>query len=204
MKKLVLISLILVLVSGCSNPFSAKISADYFPLRVGNRWVYRIEEEGSRQLIMEVLNYDSLYSVSVEGQEQLMERKMGVVNIVSELITTYQGDRVSFGKIYEPYLILPFINHDSWSEQFTLWTVYKGDTLYKNLIINIDSVGILSIDVPFGKFDNTYRLKRTRIEDEDTVISYEWFAPNIGLVRKEIPADSLIWELEDFEPNELQ
>lgn len=202
MKKLTLISLILGLVSGCSNPFSIRMSADYFPLEVGNKWIYKVEGEATSQAQIEVISYDTVYLVSVQGEEILYERREGEVNLLTELTMTYQGESISFGKIREPYLRLPFIKNDSWEAQFNFSTVFIGDTVYKSLFISVDSVEITTISVPFGNYDEVYRLRRMTIEDEDSTITYEWYAPNVGLIKKELPADSVIWELEDFSSNE--
>lgn len=200
MKRLILIFLILGLGSGCSNPFSIRMSADYFPLEVGNKWIYQVEGEANPTAQIEVISYDTLYTVSIQGDEILMERREGEINLLYELATTYLGERISFGKIREPYLKLPFIKNDSWEIQFDFSSVQIGDTVYKSLFISLDSVDITTISVPFGKYGDVYRLKRIRIEDEDSLISYEWYAPSIGLIRREIPADSIIWVLEDFTP----
>lgn len=202
MKKLALTFLILVLVSGCSNPFSIRMCADYFPLQVGNKWVYNVGGEASFKAEIEVMSYDTFYTVTVGGEEMLIERRAGEVNIVYELTTTYLGEEVFFGTIHEPYLSLPFIENDNWEREFKPSTVYKGDTVRKSLFIAVDSVKITTLTVPSGKFNEVYCIRRTRIEDEDSLISYEWYAPNVGLIRKETLLDSVTWELEDFTPHE--
>ncbi len=200
--KLILIFLILGLVSGCNNPYSIRMSSDYFPLEVGNKWIFQVEGQAQSQAVIEVISFDTVYLVREEGSEIFMERKEGEVNIIEELFTTYLGDIVTFGKVRETYLRLPFIENDNWEIKFSLSTVYIGDTIHKNLNIVVDSIYITSLSVPSGNYDEVYHLRRMRIEDEDSVISYEWYAPDVGLIRREIPDDSIIWELEDFTFNE--
>lgn len=200
--RLILIFLILGLVLGCSNPYSVRMSADYFPLEVGNIWLFQIDGQVQNQAKIEVISFDTIYLVTVVGDEILMERREGEVNVIEKLITTYLGDVVTFGNIREPYLRLPLIEKDNWEVQFSLSTVHIGDTIHKSLHIIVDSIYITSVSVPYGNYDEVYHLRRIRIEDEDSVISYEWYAPDVGLIKKEIPADSIVWELKDFSSNE--
>jgi hypothetical protein len=200
--KLILIFLILGLVSGCNNPYSIRMSSDYFPLEVGNKWIFQVEGQPQSQSVIEVISFDTVYLVREEGSEIFMEHKEGEVNIIEELFTTHLGDIVTFGKVRETYLRLPFIENDNWEIKFSLSTVYIGDTIHKNLHIVVDSIYITSLSVPSGNYDEVYHLRRMKIEDEDSVISYEWYAPDVGLIRREIPAHSIIWELEDFTFNE--
>lgn len=202
MKRLVLIFLILVLASGCNNPFSVRTSSNYFPLGEGYKWVYEVSGAEYSSTTTEVLQEDSLFKLSIFGEEVFIQRKEGVVNRVRELWSTHEGEKVEFGKIYEPYLKLPFVEDDSWGENFQLSTIHNGDTVFKNIKISVDSIEITERIVPSGEFKNSYRLKRTRIEDADTVITYEWYAPNIGMIRKEFPADTVLWELSEFSSDE--
>ncbi len=174
------------------------MSADYFPLALGNKWTYQVKGEATSQAKIEVISYDTIYTVLMQGEEVLMDRREGEVNLLNELTTTYLGERISFGTIRESYLKLPFIKNDSWEQRFELSTIYTGDTVYKTLFISVDSIDITTLTVPSGKYNEVYCLRRMGVEDDDSTISYEWYAPNIGLVRKEIPADSVVWELEDF------
>ena len=200
--RLILIFLILGLVSGCSNPFSIRMSADYFPLEVGYKWIYQVEGQAASKVEIEVISYDTAYLVNIQGLEIYMERREGEVNLITKLTTTYRGERILFGTVREPYLHLPFIKNDYWEMQFKLSTVHNGDTIYKSVFISVDSVDITTLSVPFGNYDEVYHLRRIHVEDEDSVTSYEWYAPNVGLIRKVIPSDSVIWELENFTSNE--
>ncbi len=207
MKKLALTSLILVLVLGCKNSFATRMTANYFPLNKDNKWVFDVKEENNYQITMEVkeieiIHGDSLFPVDVDGEIYYFQRKSGMVKKGRELFTTYEGERVDFGTVYEPYLLLPPIEGENWEKEFYFSSVYKGETLEKNLLISVDSVMYTSIVLNSKNYENVYSLKRTIIEDNDSTIEYEWFAPNIGLIKKEIPADSLVWELVSFNLNE--
>ena len=208
MKKLVLTSLILGLALGCKNSFSTRMTADYFPLKRGNEWVFDVEGDYNYQIKMEVTGIevkqgDSLLLVEVGGEIFHFARKPGIVRRVRELFTTtYDGGRVDFGTVYEPYLFLPPIEGENWEKEFNFSSVYKGEPLEKNFSISVDSVKHTSIILNSENYENVYRLKRTIIEDSDSTVEYEWFAPNIGLIRKEIPADSEVWELASFTLNE--
>jgi hypothetical protein len=187
---------------GCDNPFSTRMTADYFPLAEGNIWEYEVKENNNYQISVAVIREDSLIQVDVGGDVQYFERKSGIINRVRELISFYDGGRVTFGRIFEPYLLLPPIEGENWQKEFNLSSIYIGDTVRKYFFVSIDSVIITSVDLNSGSYENVYRLKRTTIEDQDTIIQYEWFAPDIGLIKKVILPDSATWELTSFTINE--
>jgi len=207
MVKWALTSLILVLVLGCENSFSTRMTADYFPLKTGNNWVYDVKGENNYQIETEVTGIevtqgDSLFLVDVGGETQYFQRKSGIANRVRELFTNHDGDQVSFGIIYEPYLLLPPIEGENWEREFNFSSVHMGDSLEKVFFVSVDSVISTSITLNSENYENVYRIRRTIIEDGISLIQYEWFAPNIGLIKKEIPADSVVWELTSFTVNE--
>ena len=207
MKNLALTSLILALVLGCKNSFSTRMTADYFPLKRGNEWLFDVKGDNNYQITIEVKDIgvshgDSLFSVDVSGEVYQFERKLGTVKRIRELFTTYEGERIDFGIVYEPYLLLPPIEGENWKREFKLSSVYREEILVKDFRISVDSVTYTSIIVNSENYENVYRLKRTIVEDNDSTVEYEWFAPNIGLIKKEIPADSVVWELLSFELNE--
>ncbi len=207
MVKWALTSLILVLVLGCENSFSTRMTADYFPLKTGNNWVYDVKGENNYQIEtevtgIEVIQGDSLFLVDVGGETQYFQRKPGIANRVRKLFINHDGDQVSFGIIYEPYLLLPPIEGENWEREFNFPLVHMGDSLEKIFFVSVDSVISTSITLNSENYENVYRIRRTIIEDGISLIQYEWFAPNIGLIKKEIPADSVVWELASFTVNE--
>ena len=207
MKKSALIFLILVLASGCKNSFSVRMTSDYFPLKVGNTWLFDVKGDNNYRLEMEVTGTqisqgDSLIIVESGGEIHLFQRKAGIVNKVRELYTTYEGEKVFFGTFYEPYLLLPPLEGENWEREFNFSSFHNGENLEKSLFISVDSVTQTSIVLNSENYENVYRIKRTIVEDNDSTVEYEWFAPEVGLIRKEVPADSLIWELVSYQINE--
>jgi hypothetical protein len=207
MKKLILTFLILGLASGCKNSFSTRMTADYFPLKRGNEWLFDVKGDINYQIKIEVkdtiIKGDSLFLVNIGGEIFRFTRKSGIVKRVRELFTTtYDGGKVDFGTVYEPYLFLPPIEGENWEREFNFSSVYKGETLKKNFSISVDSVRHTSIVLNSENYENVYHLRRTVVEDNDSTVEYEWLAPNIGLIKKEIPADSVVWELLSFRLNE--
>jgi hypothetical protein len=208
MKKSALIFLILVLASGCKNSFSIRMTADYFPLKTGNRWVFDVQGKNNYRIEMEVtateiMQGDSVLTVEVGGEIYHFQRKSGFVKKIRELHTTYEGEKVIFGTLYEPYLLLPPLEGENWEREFSFSSFHNGEILEKSFFISVDSVTQTSIILNSVNYENVYRIKRTIVEDNDSTVEYEWFAPDIGLIKKEIPAHSLIWELVSFELNEL-
>jgi hypothetical protein len=207
MKKSALIFLILGLASGCKNSFSVRMTSDYFPLKVGNTWLFDVKGDNNYRLEMKVTGTqisqgDSLIIVESGGEIHLFQRKAGIVNKVRELYTTYEGEKVFFGTFYEPYLLLPPLEGENWEREFNFSSFHSGENLKKSLFISVDSVTQTSIILNSENYENVYRIKRTIVEDNDSTVEYEWFAPDVGLIRKEVPADSLIWELVSYQINE--
>jgi hypothetical protein len=183
------------------------MTSNYFPLKTGNTWVYDVKGENNYRTEvvvtqMEVTGGDTLFLVDVGGDMQYFQRQSAMANRVRELSATYEGDEVIFGTIYEPYILLPPIEGEDWEREFNFSLVYRGEPLEKNFSISVDSVISTSIVINSENYENVYRLKRTVVEDSDSIVEYEWFAPNIGLIKKEIPADSLVWEIVSFDFNE--
>lgn len=203
MVKWVLILLILVLATGCENSFSTRASADYFPLKTGNTWLYNVLGENNYQIEIEVTGIentqgDSVFLVSTGGEIKRFQRKPGTANRIRELYSTYEGEKVTFGTIYEPYLLLPPIEGEKWEKEFRFNSTHNGDTIEKNFLVKIDSVINTTIILNSETYKNVYKLRRTIVEDNDSLIQYDWFAPNVGLIKKEILSDSTLWELSSF------
>jgi hypothetical protein len=183
------------------------MTSNYFPLNVDNEWVFDVKSDNNYRITIEVesieiIQGDSLFNVNLGGEIYYFQRKTGTVKRSRELFTTHEGEKVDFGMFYEPYLLLPPIAGETWEEEFNFSLIHKGDTLEKNLLISVDSIRDTSMVVNSTNYENVYHLKRTTIEDGDSTIEHEWLAPNIGLIRKEIPADSVVWELVSFDLNE--
>ena len=207
MKKSALIFLILGLVSGCKNSFSIRMTADYFPLKIGNTWTFDVKGKNNYQIEMivtgvELMQGDSLLTVEVGGEIQNFQREAGNVKKVRELYITYEGDKVVLGTLYEPYLMLPPLEGENWEREFNFSSSHNGEILEKSFFISVDSVTQTSIILNAKNYENVYRIKRTIVEDNDSTVEYEWFAPDIGLIKKEVPTDSLIWELVTYQLNE--
>lgn len=183
------------------------MTSNYFPLKTGSTWVYDVQGENNYRTEvvvtqMEVTGEDTLFLVDVSGDIQQFQRQSAIANRVRELSTNYEGDEVIFGTIYEPYILLPPIEGEDWEREFNFSLVYRGKPLEKNFSISVDSVIYTSIVINSKNYENVYRLRRTVVEDSDSTVGYEWFAPNIGLIKKEIPADSLVWEIVSFDFDE--
>jgi len=111
-------------------------------------------------------------------------------------VITYRGDRIDFGVVKELYLPLPFVSGDSLKDTLMLREFYSGDTIY--LYISIDIIiryaGTLSL--PYGNVRDTYHVRRKFIRNEDTTLVDEWYAPNLGLVKRKEGEE--IWVLTEF------
>lgn len=158
----------------------------YFPLKVGNYWLYKLAKTGTiEKRISEYLPSKSAYVL-----EQL-SKFSGTGSIKS--ITIY---RTTNSKIYllgaagvfkpkiewkdSPYLILDYPLRIG-----RQWTEYKDkDETKINQVIDF-----VDCKVTAGKFKNVCKIKTTisylwenKIEK---IISYDFYAPNVGLIKQE-------------------
>lgn len=194
MARLVRILLILALVSGCSFSTPTRFASDYFPIGVGMNW--KFQADSLEKYIYVDNEEDSIFHMVIDGIPYDMKREFdGIYNLRDEIIT-YGGDRIDFGVVKELYLPLPFVSGDSLKDTLRFKEFFSGDTidLYLSISITVRYAGTLSL--PYGDVRDTYHVRRKFIRNEDTTLVDEWYAPNLGLVKRKEGKE--IWVLTEF------
>ena len=222
---IILISLILIILTGCQNPLSPVLdqmseTTDYYPIKVGNKWIYYIHNSSSEGKLSitvtgtEVIEGKNAFilikkSGTTERQLALVKEKDGIYGYRG----FDSGSRINvIANGWYKILPYPLLEGNSWNlvntHQFAApsyldfvetetWTVLKRDDL----------------TVRAGTFENCYYIEyqyHAHYTHEDPFIPdldleyYEntWYAPNVGIIKNKrwgsfIP-DPENWELESY------
>ncbi len=186
--KLVLTFITLVFLLGCNN----YIYRDYFPLEAGNRWVYT---DGEVEFPSYVEDYDTIFNYVLGGNSFFLFKNFQGVFFLKEFAKTYNGEKVSFGLYKLLYLPNPLIDGDEYNEEKRLKKYFLGDTVYFGYksSIKVKCVGKISLEKSFSA---CYLVQREFIFDKDTLITNEFYAPDIGLIK--IEKDGKMWVLKEW------
>jgi len=154
-------------------------SADYFPLELGQRWHYFIDDEGDEG------------EVTIEATERDGERyvlQQTVNHGENELTFPYSTDENTYitvsdtgvtGEYDRPFILLRFPLDEGKS-----WWAYRSDSA--------TVLGKVAVSVMAGDFENCYKIGYNLVgSDYEYVI---WFAPKVGIV-KIVEENSYTWEL---------
>ncbi|HWT01068.1 MAG TPA: hypothetical protein VN256_12545 [Pyrinomonadaceae bacterium] len=192
-------SLLLLLAALAAAQKSAAPARDYFPLRVGDSWTYRNDED------------ESEFTVKVLGEEKQPDG--GVV---------YHVERLAGARIHSWYARTPgwvlllreanpeqegiTVKHEP-ARQFlknplvagTKWT-WKGKGITGTDVLEINNVaGPEVVTTPAGRFRAVKVV--SKVTDGDAAVTRtNWYAPGVGLVKTltETPTLRYGWQLADY------
>jgi hypothetical protein len=178
---------------------SATPSGDYFPLRVGDSWTYRNDED------------ESEFTVKVLGEEKQADGRV-----------VYQVEKLAGARIHSWYAKTPgwvlvlreanpeqegiSVKHEP-ARQFlknplaagAKWT-WKGKGMTGDDMLEINTVvGPESVTTPAGRF-RAMKVTSKVTEGDAAVTRTTWYAPGVGLVKTltETPALKYGSELKDY------
>ena len=190
-----LILLILVLASGCSSGPGVRLGSAYFPLYEGASWIYSVSSGGTAEILMEGQG-DSTYHTAINGVPYLFQRLPdGIYNIKDEY-QTINGEKIEFGTFYEFYLPDPPIDGTVVEDSILSTKFYYGDTLRFLFKYRIGVYYTGNMKVGDNLFHEVYRVTRMEIRNSDTLTTTEWYAPEIGMIKREEGED--IWEIREW------
>lgn len=194
---------ITVTVSDGSNSVNQSITVrvwktrpgDYYPLSVGNRWVYKDKNDN-------IINFDIIDTIDILGTKVFVKQTItsgyeGAINYsyVSKNekgIEQYALGGASAGDdtiIFSPTLPLykfPLIPGETWETEFEVklpdgYFVGNGKAIYE--VISEENM-----TVPAGSFSNVFQVKEDFSWELlgqilDHTISRQWLAPNVGVIK---------------------
>jgi hypothetical protein len=154
-------------------------SADYFPLELGQRWHYLIDDEGD---IGEV----TIEATEKDGERYVLQQMVDHGDY--EMTFPYSLDENTYVTISDtgvtgendwPFMLLRFPLDEGKN-----WWAYRSDSA--------TVLGKVAVSVIAGEFENCYKVGYNLDGSEYEYVI--WFAPGVGIV-KTVEDDSYTWEL---------
>lgn len=197
----ILIAALVALAGACGNeppsPTPDGGVSELMPLRVGNRWEYRVTSSGGTvsQKIQSVTGTVAIGDVAAfrllteRAGERETESVQGVVGgvLVRFSETGYRAGTTIERLRYEPPAVRIDSNHVRAGEQYQ--TQHKKITLDAggNVLSSVDvfhtftvEADAETVDVPAGRFTAV----RVRRESSDSSVKTYWYAPGLGKVKE--------------------
>ena len=182
-------------------------SGDYYPLAVGNKWVYTDQDEN--EITFEIIDTIAIQGTDVK-ESFVTEKRLPDSDPESPENVNYSyvgrsedgfgidqhavgvGTNSSDTMMFVPWLPLykfPLIPGDLWEVEYTAKLppegYFIGDGTAKYEVIVEETV-----TVPAGTFENVFHVRETfawQFEEDklDETVSNKWLAPNVGIIKIE-------------------
>lgn len=171
-----LMTIAMLTLSACSdeNPVDpTRTNSSYFPLAVGNHWLYGMEDPV----------YGDNFSwtvVQMNGDTALVERPWLDVGPQFQPVTVVQDGPDYLVRVGESQwdLFYRFMPDSTWAHR----SPFDCD----DHLVFKTTLDTTTIVTPAGSFRNTLKLERqTTANCADAGVMYEWWAPGVGLVKWE-------------------
>ena len=164
-------------------------SQDYFPLREGNQWSY-VMSNGVK-ISVQVTGYAEIDDVHCAIVESLIDNGNGTQTTWEYMTVDTEGLKVYLSRtqdeevVYNPPLKrikLPFKQNQIWTS-----TINQGGV---NLVTTYEAVGTRQISTNIGTFQCIEIQSRANIPGQTSMMSVNYYADGIGLVRQEMQIGS--------------
>lgn len=192
-------ALLTILAQAAAAQRAAREARDFFPLRVGDSWTYRNDEDGS-EFTVKVLGEEKqadgtvLYQVEKNAGIRIHSwytKTPGWVLMHRELYVEHEGNNVK----HEParqFLKNPLVAGAKWT--------WKGKSVTGTEVLEVNTVSAPElVTTPAGRFRAMKVVSRVTDADASVTRTY-WYAPGVGLVKSttESPALKYGWGLADY------
>lgn len=193
------LALLALAVGTAAAPRPVLSPANFFPLQPGTTWVYQVSGAGGG--VREVVAKLGVSPVGLRGGVLLEGYFPGPARLVRSSGGTV--DELGPGGEAYPWYLLA-------APEGTSWTLRLAPVAAANLLPCIDGARLTvasrneTVAVPAGRFDSVV-LVRWETPCRDAGIHAEWFAPGVGLVKREEGsfAGILRWELKELRRGQL-
>jgi len=174
------------------SPLIFRLRANYIPIEnIGNYWLYVSQADTIKLEVKqkEVVEGRACYLLERNAQPEYWWKGEGKVDRFHAEIMSVGGNEFLLGNFWIAYLKLPLFLGNDWNDEFMQQAVIYGDTI--TLIIKTEG-SVESIE-QIDTFDDCYKVQHIRIikreskafgNVSDTTISFEWYAPNVGIVKR--------------------
>lgn len=202
---------------GCGNrqPLFYHLSQDYVPVGgSGTTWTYDLSVGG-----MSIGNYAVVVDTAiVVGLRNGYQVEQGArvaywskdarefTDYLKETVFVNEGD-VVVEERWWTHLKLPLVKGSTWSDHYENQATAYGQPIVRESNSRGQVIDLETVTVPLGTYAETYKVQLYRATSTtsplfspkgDTVNISEWYAPNVGLVKR-AKGDTL-WTLTDYQP----
>jgi hypothetical protein len=177
---------------------SAAAAGDYYPLKVGNTWFYKV---GENHFSVKVTKFEKVGDINCARLEMFVEDKFQAVEHIA--VTPEGVERVAFdNKKSEPPLVFLKVPVKKGEEWKVSCVVGKVDTSPGDKVSATFKEGEAKIKVPAGEYD-TVSVSSTDLDANGTKLKFTYyFAKDVGMVKQEIvmQSETVTVELLRFDP----
>lgn len=209
--------LLVLAAAGCGNrqPLFYRLSQEYMPLgNLGTTWTYALTVNGSSAGNYPVL-VDTAFVIGSRNAFQVEQgARLGFWykddqqfdEYLNETVFVNEGD-VVVEQRWWTHLKLPLVKGSIWSDSYQNQVTAYGQPIYRQSASRGQVIGNETVSVPAGTYAESYKVQIYRATSTtsplfapqgDTVNMTEWYAPNVGLVKR-VKGDTT-WALTAYQP----
>lgn len=212
MKRFMLIGVLLLQFCSYENPFITRTKADYIPYtETGNFWIYR-SNLGVEKFV-EVL--DNTANLTLDGREVLIlaenyaesywHKDEGFLSRYRDVEVNFGGELYPVETRWQAYIQIPLVLGNEWHDTWQDTVTVLNEPLLRIDELQARVVAIEEVSTEAGNFSNCYKIRfEIREEIHSSIIGdsisqvtlYEWYAPDIGLVKSSQGTQR--WELSAY------
>jgi hypothetical protein len=173
----------------------------YYPLAIGNKWVYSIGTIGLKQESVKFFDND-LNAYVVESNNQISGKFFTAIQKLGDRVSAISSmsNSLEYKTIFPPHVIMvsPLKIGSKWE--------YNDGNDYKQ---QFKVIGFVNMSVKAGKFKKVLKIEKytmnTKDRSKDWGKSFLYYAPFVGLIKEEFPVNGnieVILELVDYNFND--